>query len=276
MTTFWDQQDDRDLRPNRIADRSVDELLGHCRSLAAKDCLEQPDVLSLQKWLSRQRHITGVPFLAEVANTVRGLSTRRPSQEDLDRLHDLICKLVGGADPAKSLPSSMPLDEPAPFVTFEGKKFCFTGTFDFGERELCTRETILRGASVVPSLTKKTDYLVVGANVTETWKHSSFGNKIMVATKWRHAGCPIAIISESHWRDALLEFASRPIPSRVAVGRTERATVGDSTSWQARPAVPSTSRPSIVVWFTSKRYPVWYFPAIVFVVSFVAVWFIRH
>jgi hypothetical protein len=41
--------------------------------------------------------------------------------------------------------------------------------------------------------------LVVGLYATESWKHSSFGTKIIKAVDMREAGAPIAIVSEAHW-----------------------------------------------------------------------------
>jgi hypothetical protein len=48
-------------------------------------------------------------------------------------------------------------------------------------------------------LSQKTNVLVIGVYATESWKHSSFGNKILEASEWRDAGLPIAIVSEKHW-----------------------------------------------------------------------------
>ena len=50
------------------------------------------------------------------------------------------------------------------------------------------------------SLTQKTNVLVVGIYATDSWKHSSFGNKIMKACEWRDGGLPIRIVSELHWK----------------------------------------------------------------------------
>ena len=49
------------------------------------------------------------------------------------------------------------------------------------------------------SLTKATDVLVIGMYATESWKHSSFGTKIIKAVDMREDGVPIAIVCEDHW-----------------------------------------------------------------------------
>ncbi|WP_281405492.1 hypothetical protein [Mesorhizobium sp. B2-6-4] len=44
---------------------------------------------------------------------------------------------------------------------------------------------------------------MIGAYATESWKHSSFGDKIVKATAWRDQGLPISIVAESHWANFL-------------------------------------------------------------------------
>jgi NAD-dependent DNA ligase len=94
--------------------------------------------------------------------------------------------------------TTLPLDEPEPPLTFQGNRYCFTGTFNYGQRKQCEAAVVERGAEV-GGLTQKTNVLVVGIYATESWKHSAFGNKILKACEYREQGHPIAIVSEKHW-----------------------------------------------------------------------------
>lgn len=76
--------------------------------------------------------------------------------------------------------------------------YCFTGTFNYGQRKHCEQAVKERGASA-GSLTQKTNVLVIGVYATESWKHSSFGAKILKACDFRDSGLPISIVSEEHW-----------------------------------------------------------------------------
>jgi len=49
------------------------------------------------------------------------------------------------------------------------------------------------------SLSKKTNYLVVGIYATESWAHSSFGRKIEKAVAMQDEGLGVQIVSEEHW-----------------------------------------------------------------------------
>jgi NAD-dependent DNA ligase len=94
--------------------------------------------------------------------------------------------------------TSLPLCNPAPDIAFPYRRFTFTGTFRLGMRKDCERVVAERGAIPGP-LSLKTDYLVIGLYATESWKHSSFGNKILDACKMRSDGVTISIVSEKHW-----------------------------------------------------------------------------
>lgn len=82
-------------------------------------------------------------------------------------------------------------------VLFDGQTFCFTGSFEYGEREKCAQETIARGGSVVGGIKASLQYLVVGAN-------GGGGSKVAMAMELKEKGRNIAIISERQWQQALL------------------------------------------------------------------------
>jgi NAD-dependent DNA ligase len=97
------------------------------------------------------------------------------------------------------VPSTLPLDTPPPAVLIEGRSFCFTGVFDFGTRADCQAAVSDRGGICLHGITKKLHYLVIGNIGSETWRHSSFGAKIVKAVDYRESGLPIAVVSEGHW-----------------------------------------------------------------------------
>lgn len=87
-------------------------------------------------------------------------------------------------------------------MTFEGAHFCLTGTFAFGERKECEAAVADR-RGVAGSLTKGTQYLVVGAHATDSRRQSGWGRKVERAAGRRDAGHPIAIVSEARWASQL-------------------------------------------------------------------------
>lgn len=185
----------------RISSRQVDELTGLARGLCADGVLNQLEVEFLQKWLAANAEVTGNPIIANLySRIVEVLSDGVvDAAECEDLLHTLNSFSGNDFELGEALKStSLPLCDPAPDLFFPGHVYCFTGTFSYGRRPVCEQAIIDRGGSC-GSLSRKTDVLVVGIYATESWKHSSFGHKVMKAAEMRDAGLPIAIVSEAHW-----------------------------------------------------------------------------
>lgn len=185
----------------RIEDRQIDELVGLARGLMADGNLNSKEVEFLEKWLAANIGITGNPVITTLYRRVReiladSLVDAEEYRDLMDTLESLSSVNFELGEVLKS--TTLPLCNPAPDLQFEGWRYCFTGTFDYGGRGQCEAEVTNRGG-VAGSLTKQTNVLVIGNYATESWKHSSFGNKIIKATEMRDIGVPIAIVSEAHW-----------------------------------------------------------------------------
>lgn len=189
------------LNNDRLQSRQVDELIGLARGLIADGAINPGEVEFLEKWLVANLAIAHQPLVATLYERVREILA--DGYIDADECNDLLAALAaftaGGLTIGEaSKPTSLPLCNPPPTLRFEGASYCFTGTFSYGQRKHCEQATADRGASC-GTLSKRTDFLVIGAYATESWKHSSFGNKILKAVEMKGAGAPISIVSESHW-----------------------------------------------------------------------------
>lgn len=189
------------LNSDRLQSRQVDELIGLARGLIADGSINPAEVHFLENWLVSNLSVSQQPLIATLYNRVSAiLADGVADQEECNDLFATLSALTAGdAEVGEaSKASTLPLCQPAPEVRFDGMAYCFTGTFTFGQRKHCQEAVISRGGSG-GSLTRSTDYLVIGSYATESWKHSSFGNKILKAVDMRDAGVPISIISEDHW-----------------------------------------------------------------------------
>jgi NAD-dependent DNA ligase len=189
------------LGGDRISSRQIDELIGIARGVAADGMLNQAEVEFLQKWLAANSAISDQPLIRtlyeRIGDILRdGVAEPDECAELLDTLNRFSSRDFELGEVLKS--TSLPLCNPPPSMEFPERAYCFTGTFIYGKRKDCEHAVIARGASS-GSLTRRTDYLVVGVYATESWKHSSMGNKILQACEWRDDGLPISIVSEEHW-----------------------------------------------------------------------------
>lgn len=184
----------------RLSARQIDELTGFVRGIIADEVVSAAEVTALKSWLAVNHGITYEPVLADLAARID--EVLHDGQVDADEcrdLLDLLKGLCGTSAPGELMKStSLPLCKPPPVLAFDGRRYCFTGTFNFGRRKACEQAVLGLGGQC-GELTKKTEFLVVGVYATESWKHSSYGTKIMRAAEWRADGTAISIVGEEHW-----------------------------------------------------------------------------
>jgi len=191
---------------DRISTRQIDELIGLARGIACDGSVTQPEIEFLQKWLAANQTISHQPVIHTLYTRVSevlsdGILDSEEASELLETLNSLSDRDFELGEVLKS--TSLPLCNPPPSpLRFSGQTYCFTGTFNYGQRRLCEEAVLVRGGQC-GSLTRKTDVLVIGLYATESWKHSSFGNKIIKAAEMRENGAPISLVSEEYWTSHL-------------------------------------------------------------------------
>jgi hypothetical protein len=97
------------------------------------------------------------------------------------------------------LRDGLPFDDPVPSIEYQGRKLCFTGKFGFGSREQCQAAVAALGSVPQNSVSKETNYLIIGGQLSPTWAHESYGRKIELALTYKLEGSPLSIISEEEW-----------------------------------------------------------------------------
>lgn len=190
---------------DRIANRQVDELIGLARGLVADGDLNNAEVEYLHAWLVANLDVLDNPVVGILYDRfAEALKDGVIDAEERQQLFEVVSDFANAKNGLgeEMMPSDLPLCKPAPKIDFAGRRYAFTGTFMFGKRKECEAAVLERG-SLVGGIAQSTNILVVGAYCTPSWKHSSFGNKILQAVEWRKTGFPISIISEHHWVDHL-------------------------------------------------------------------------
>jgi len=189
----------------RLDDRQVNELIGLARGILADGKVDQSEAEYLYKWLVANQAANDNPVISNLLLRVKDiLLDGILDDNEAKELFKTLEGLTGGdfeiGEILKS--TTLPFSNPQPKILFDGKNFCFTGTFAFGSRRDCETAVTSKGA-VVGSLTLKTDYLVVGVYATDSWLHSTYGRKIEKAVAMQGKGMGIAIVGEAHWVEFL-------------------------------------------------------------------------
>lgn len=189
----------------RLKDRAVDEFLGICRGVIYDGRLNDEEIVRLEGWCRFNRAAFGQWPLDVIATRLsRALEDGIVEDGEREELVNLVEAFVGSSQ-ADNLeaPTTLPLTDPPPIITYPGRVFCFTGTFAFGTRKACESAVIERKGRCSSGITGSLGYLVIGSRITPAWIHSNYGRKIEGAIELVRAGSSLTIISEAHWTRSL-------------------------------------------------------------------------
>lgn len=190
----------------RIEDRGISELIGIARGLVADGVVNEQEAGFLVQWLRENSHLTCWPFDVLNRRIVTMLEDGVIDAGEREELCSVLKSLIGEkpvAENIASFASTLPLTQPVPPIIFEGRTFCFTGKFAFGQRKDCEAAVVRLGGEPQSKVTTRLDYLVIGFLGNEDWMHSSFGRKIQQALDFNAKGRGISIVSEDAWAQAL-------------------------------------------------------------------------
>lgn len=189
------------IQHDRVLKRQVNELIGLAKGALLDGVVNQLEAEGIYAWLNGNADCLDEWPVSVLYDRLRGmLADGRLDETESQELMGLLMQIAAPSGAADSVaPTTLPLTVPPPPVIHRGRRFCFTGVFEFGSRAQCHQAVLERGGEPLKAVTMDLDYLVIGAVGTETWRHSSFGTKIMKAAQYREAGAPLAIIAEPYW-----------------------------------------------------------------------------
>ncbi|MEZ9513820.1 BRCT domain-containing protein [Vibrio splendidus] len=184
-----------------IQDRQIDTLIGLSKGLIADGEVVHAEAEFLHGWLIQNQH-SEHPIILNLLNRVAemledGILDSEESHELLALLQSLGGELGEVGEMAKT--TSLPIDHPAPKISFEDCNFLCTGTFAYGKRKDCEEAIENLGGKISKGINKSLNYLVLGTYVSESWAHESYGRKIEKAMLYRDQGQDLIIITEEHW-----------------------------------------------------------------------------
>ena len=137
----------------KIADKQIDTLIGLSMGIVADGNVNQSEAEILRKWLVSCSASSASPMIQNLLIRVdEMLSDSVLDNEEASELLSLLNKLSGSDFDLGELQkaTTLPLCDPEPKIIAKNKRFCFTGTFAFGNRKACeaavTSSTTVIGA----------------------------------------------------------------------------------------------------------------------------------
>lgn len=194
------------FRARHNADRSIDELLGVCKGVAADGRVNQEEAEYICSWLRANEHVRDVwPANVLRARIAEYLEDGHLDSDEKVELFELMNQVAARRESALdvNLSSGLPFDTPLPDLSFHGWGYCLTGRFNTGPRRQCTQFIESLGGIIVETPRKSGCVVVVGDVGSRDWIHSTHGRKIETAVSFRSEGHPVSIVPEYHWYEVL-------------------------------------------------------------------------
>ncbi len=192
-------------------------LQGICHGILADGIINEKEVRDLETWLEQNTHLgTYYPY-----DEIRSLILSIVSDGIIEEEEILVLKAylnqfvnIENQEIAKQID-----DETAdinisghctsdPNIDFDGKTFCVTGVLKSGNRSELENLISDMGGIPIKSVTKKTDYLIVGDNGNQAWAFACYGRKVEKALEMRKAGHQICLVHEYDLMDAIEDMRS--------------------------------------------------------------------
>jgi hypothetical protein len=200
----------------RREEQSASEFAGLIRGLLADGNLSEAECDYLRDWILRNHGILSDPMARLVA--VEVIKLYQPASSRSVNELARVSELLQGYAPRNGEPVAIPFDD-GTWINFRRKRFCLTGVFTFGSREVCAAEIEKRGGIVDDKVTPGLKYLVVGAEPSPRWIQAGYGGKIIDAVALHGTPDRPLLISESDWVAALAKNA--PLRPKGSPPRTE-------------------------------------------------------
>jgi len=203
------------FRPNieNNISKAFDRLIGLCIGILADGRLNKKEAIYFREWVDQTAIFEPIYPFPDLSNELNIIYSNGESDVAKTLLtKQLIKKILGSdhdSDESKidSYSSDLPLDFPPPSkIVFEGSQFVITGRFEYGTRAKVIDKIKEQKGYFKDGFPKHdTSYLVIGSHVSRDWLYTSYGRKIERAIELRNDGHPIAIISETQWKENLDE-----------------------------------------------------------------------
>ena len=207
-------QMDRDGQPlnagfneHRRLERDISEMLGLAKGILGDGKVEDAEIQMIRAWMRSHPDVQFTwPGDILAKRLERVFADKVISPEERDDLQQLLSELIGGKASiigSENLATTLPLDKPAPKIIFSSRTFVLTGKFAFGPRSQCEKFTQAAGGLCDRTISRRTNYLVIGTFGSRDWVHTSHGRKIEKAVDYKKYGQDLFIVGEDHWANSL-------------------------------------------------------------------------
>jgi len=177
----------------------------------ASDCLiTERELKGLRSWLDEHQQLRTIWPFDEVDSLVTNvMADGIIDQDEHKKLMQFFMEFTSLADdvtltsPTLDGQNIFGICATCPNIEFINRTFCFTGESSQFKRKELAQQISDRGGDFINTVSKKVNYLVVGANGNPNWSYACYGRKIEQAVDLRRKGFPLVIVHENDYHDAI-------------------------------------------------------------------------
>ncbi len=207
----------QDRKYDGLIKMASQELHGVLHGVLADNVVSEEEAIGLSGWLVSNDFLQGVYPYDELFSLISVvLADRRLDEFEADMLKAYFADFIDAReswnlnrDDLDALKKEICIPgicHMCPEITFAEKTFCFTGESPKATRMEIAIKIQNAGGIYHDTVTKKTDYLLIGSNGSQCWAYSCYGRKVEKAVGLRRAGLPIKIVHENDFWDALMDL----------------------------------------------------------------------
>lgn len=201
------QQLIRDVSSYALEGKSFEALVNQCigfiQGISCDNKLNDQEILKLLSYLESVPSLETNSIIKLVITKLKNITEDGIiSETEREDLLTLLKQVTGQQFLETGLADSSPFEfisSELPFLSIKNLNVCFTGTFNNFSRSDLKGVAEKHGANVLKGITKKLNLLVIGGEVTKSWRFSSFGRKIEKVIEYKEKGIEIYIIDERNW-----------------------------------------------------------------------------
>lgn len=180
-------------------------------AVASDGVVTEDEVIGLQVWLKNHSYLKTVWPYDEIDSLINSvLADKKVTTEEQKMLQRYFMEFTALLDdrtitnpPEQTGIAIAGLCATCPDIQFINKVFTLTGNFSaYSKSELASIIEDL-GGEVTTNVSKKTNYLVIGADGSDDWAFACYGRKVERAIELRKQGLPLVITHEHDLHEAL-------------------------------------------------------------------------
>lgn len=187
-------------------------LQGICHGILADGIINENEVQELEEWLEQNSHLSSYYPYDEIRSLILSIvSDGKVEEEEILILKAYLKQFVT----LENNEVVAQIDKETfdikisghctsdPDIQIDGKSFCVTGVLKSGNRIDIEKIITDMGGITTISVTKKTDYLIVGDNGNPAWAFACYGRKVEKALEMRKSGHQICLVHEFDFMDTI-------------------------------------------------------------------------